>query len=62
VPPAIVNDAVANPQHYFGWRMPLDPNKPVSPANPPRVCLSLQHSNLRFHPVFNAPVWRVGCP
>lgn len=61
VPPAVINDAVANPGRYEGWMRPLDPNKPPSPANPPRACLALQNADLPYHPLWNTPLWRVGC-
>jgi fibro-slime domain-containing protein len=62
VPPAVINDALANPGRYYGWRYPLDPGKPPGPANPPRECLTLQNVGLDYHPVWNKPLWRVGCP
>lgn len=61
-PPVVVQDAMANPGRYYGWRYLLDPNKPESPVNPRRECLTLRHERLGFHPIFNGPVWRVGCP
>jgi hypothetical protein len=62
VPAVVVNDAVANPERYYGWQYPLDPGKPPSPANPPRTCLTLSNIALDYHPVWNKPQWRVGCP
>jgi hypothetical protein len=62
VPAAVLNDALANPDRYYGWRYPLDAGKPPSPANPPRTCLTLHNLGLDFHPVWNKPEWRVGCP
>lgn len=62
VPGVVVNDAVANPARYYGWLMLLDPGKPPSPANPPRTCLTLRSVGLAYHPVWNKPEWRVGCP
>lgn len=62
LPGAVLNDALANPARYDGWQQPLDPGKPVSPYNPPRTCLTLRNPNVAFHPTFNGPVWRVGCP
>jgi fibro-slime domain-containing protein len=62
VPAVVIADAVANPQRYYGWRYPLDLGKPPSPANPPRECLTLLNVNIDYHPVWNKPVWRVGCP
>ncbi len=62
VPRVVINDALANPQRYYGWQYPLDPGKPPSPANPPRECLTLANVGMRYHPLWNKPVWRVGCP
>jgi hypothetical protein len=62
VPAVVVMDALVQPERYFGWMVLLDPNKPPSPANPPRTCLSLHRIGLRYDPMWNRPEWRVGCP
>jgi hypothetical protein len=62
VPPVILNDALANPEHFHGWMEPLNANKPPGPDNPPRTCLTLQNHSLDFHPLWNRPLWHVGCP
>ncbi len=62
VPAVVIDDALANPERYYGWLYPLDPGKPPSPANPPRTCLTLRTVALDYHPVWNKPQWRVGCP
>jgi hypothetical protein len=62
VPAVVLDDALANPQRYLGWRQPLDPGKPPGPANPPRACLVLQNAGVDYHPLWNRPIWRVGCP
>jgi Mg-chelatase subunit ChlD len=61
VPPAVIADAIANPERFNGWQQPLDPGKPPGPGNPPRACLSLQNPTVDYHPQFNSPIWRVGC-
>lgn len=61
VPPAVIADALANPERFNGWQQPLDPGKPPGPGNPPRACLSLQNPTVDYHPQFNSPIWRVGC-
>ncbi len=62
VPSVVIEDALANPEHFYGWRYRLDQGKPVSPANPLRECLSLLNVSMPYHPTWNKPVWRVGCP
>lgn len=62
VPAVVINDALASPERFFGWLYPLDPGKPVSPANPLRRSLSLMNVSMPYHPIWNKPVWRVGCP
>jgi hypothetical protein len=62
VPPAIIADALANPLHYYGWGLRLDQGKPPGPANPLRECLTLVDRNIAYHPLWNSPIWRVGCP
>jgi len=62
VPRSVIDDALAHPERYHGWRYPLDPGKPRSPANPPRECLTLMNVNIDYHPIWNSPEWRVGCP
>ena len=43
------------------WRYPLDLGKPVSPGNPLRECLTLPYVTFEYHPIWNKPMWRVGC-
>jgi len=61
VRPAVIADALANPDRYRGWQELLDPGKPPSPMNPPRTCLAMQHMALDYHPLYNPPIWRIGC-
>ncbi len=61
VPAVIIMDALANPERYYGWRYRLDEGKPPGPNNPPRECLSLLNRSLQYHPLWNTPIWRVGC-
>jgi len=61
VPQVVILDAMANPARYYGWRYPLDLGKPPSPANPPRECLTLPNTTVSFHPLWNRPLWKVGC-
>jgi hypothetical protein len=62
VPAVVIADALTQPQRFYGWLYLLDPGKPPSPANPPRTCLSLHQVGLDYHPLWNKPEWRVGCP
>ena len=67
----ILANVAADPNIYFGWNELLDPGKPGSPPYPTpgydrppnsrRVCLDLWNRNIRYHPLFNRPIWRVGC-
>ena len=61
VPPAVIAAALANPNSVYGWRHPLDPGKPISPANPLRECLNIRNPSLHYEPVGNPIIWRVGC-
>lgn len=62
VPAVVIFDALANPDRYYGWQYPLDQGKPRGPNNPPRECLSLMNVGIPYHPMWNKPIWRVGCP
>ena len=62
VPDAVIAHALANPEGYYGWRQPRNPGLPPGPANPLRECLSLENRGVAYHPVYNRPIWRVGCP
>lgn len=62
VPPAVVAWALASPDLVSGWQQPRDPGKPMSPANPPRTCLSLRNANIAYHPVWNTVTWKADCP
>jgi Mg-chelatase subunit ChlD len=62
VPLAVIEAILAHPERTYGWKVPLDPGKPPSPANPPRECLTLRNIAIDYHPLFNPPIWHVGCP
>jgi hypothetical protein len=62
VPPVVIVDALSNPARYYGWQYPLDMGKPRGPNNPPRECLTLANVASPYHPLWNRPVWKVGCP
>lgn len=62
VPSAVVGDAVAAPDKIGGYKMPCNPNLPVSPNNPLRHYLGLRNPNNVYHPIFNSLVWKCSCP
>lgn len=62
IPPAVQDDAMANPERYGGWGLPRNPNLPPSRANPWRTWLSLRNAGLPYSPMGNPPVWKAGCP
>lgn len=62
VPPAAISAALANPSAVYGWLDPANPALPPGPNNPLKRWLSLSNLNKAFHPIFNALVFKVGCP
>ncbi len=61
VPASVISDALAQPERYNGWQQPLNPARPPGPDNPLRTCLALRNPNRVYHPLFNSPLWVVGC-
>jgi len=67
----ILADAAADPNNFYGWNLLMDEGKPGAPPYPTpghdrppnsrRTCLDLWNRNIRYHPLFNPPVWRAGC-
>jgi hypothetical protein len=62
LPPSVIQDALAKPERYAGWGALRNPTTGASLYNPTRQCLTLHNPNLAYHPQWNAPVWRSGCP
>ncbi len=62
VPEVAINWALANPDRVRGWLELLNPGLPISPSNPRKTWLSLQNIAAPYHPLFNALVFKVGCP
>ncbi len=62
VPDAVIADGLANPADVQGWGLPANSSLPVGPSNPPRSWLSLKDYGKAYHPVFNGPVYKAGCP
>jgi hypothetical protein len=62
VPAAAIAWAVANPTLVGGWDQLSNPNVPESPFNPRRRSLCLVNIGLPYHPLYNALVYKAGCP
>jgi hypothetical protein len=62
VPPAAIAAALANPAAVGGYNQPLNPARPAGPGNPLRTWLSIYHTGVPYHPIFNPLVYRAGCP
>jgi hypothetical protein len=62
VPRVAIDAALANPAQVRGWLEPLNPGLPIGPGNPLKTWLSLQNIAAPYHPLFNALVFKVGCP
>lgn len=62
LPQAVIDDAQAHPERYFGWGQPHNPNMPVGPTNPRRTCLGILTINRAYHPVWNGARWVAFCP
>lgn len=61
VPPAVLADALAQPERVQGWGQPANPGRPPGPDNPPRSRLTLLDLGKPFGPA-NGLLWRAGCP
>ncbi len=62
VPPAVIADALANPDKIAGWGQLCNPGVPPSVWNVERSYLSLQDSGKPFNALFNGVVYKCGCP
>jgi hypothetical protein len=62
VPPAVINDAIANPSSIRGFGEAQNPSLPPGPNNPMKMHLGLQNPAVPFHPLFNSVLYKVGCP
>jgi len=62
VPPAVLNDAMANKATVRGWGERCYANRPAGPDNGLRSRLSLQNGAAPYHPLFNDVVFKCGCP
>jgi hypothetical protein len=61
VPGAALKLAFDNPGQVNGWLRPNNPNAGISLYNPVRRYLTLQNSNVPYHPLFNGLVFRSSC-
>jgi hypothetical protein len=61
VPAVVQSTALASPERFNGWGMPLNPALPVSPANPLRTWLTMLDYGKPFSRA-NPVLWRAGCP
>ncbi len=61
VPQVVQAAALAAPERFSGWRVPLNPALPVGPANPPRTWLSILDFGKPYSPA-NPVLWKAGCP
>jgi hypothetical protein len=62
VPPAVIANALANPDKVQGWDQLCNPGLPPSPWNVKRSHLSLQDIGKPYNPLFNSVVYKCGCP
>jgi len=62
VPPAVIQNALANPTDIGTFGQPAVGNRPPSPANPPRIYLGLSNINAPYNPIFNPVTFKSGCP
>jgi hypothetical protein len=62
VPRAVIDAALARPDRVYGWRQPVNPGLPVSPANPLRTQLSVRNIGMPYHPLSNPVLFKAGCP
>lgn len=62
VPPAVIQNALANAADFGTFGQPAAPNRPPGPANPPRIYLGLSNINAPYSPVFNPVTFKAGCP
>ena len=62
VPAAAINAALADPTKINGWLQLANPALPPGPNNARKRWLSIRDPGNRYHPIFNALIFKVGCP
>jgi hypothetical protein len=62
VPAGALAAAQADPATVPGWGQPCNPTLPPGPYNLPRTFLGLPHPGSPYHPLYNSPVFKCGCP
>jgi hypothetical protein len=62
VPESVIAAALADPALVMGYRLAVDPGKPVSATNPERTWLSFHCYGKAFDRLTNGVEWKGGCP
>lgn len=62
VPPAAIGAALADPAGVAGYGRLCRPELPPGPTNTLRGSLSIMSASKPYHPLYNALVWKCGCP
>ena len=62
VPEPVIAAAMADPARVMGYRLAVDPGKPVSTANPERTWLSLHSYGKAYERLSNGVEFKGGCP
>ncbi|MBK7780370.1 MAG: hypothetical protein IPJ58_06195 [Ardenticatenia bacterium] len=62
VPEWVIAAALADPARVMGYRLAVDPGKPVSTANPERTWLSLHSYGKAYERLSNGVEFKGGCP
>jgi len=62
VPPAVIANALANPERVSGYAEPANPSLPPGVTNPPKVYLSLRNPGTPYNDLYNGLIYKPGCP
>jgi hypothetical protein len=62
VPPQVISAALASASSVRGYGLLCNPNLPESGWNHERTNLSMEHTGLPYHPLYNSLEWKCGCP
>ncbi len=61
VPPAVINEALANPFQIEGFAQRQFPSLPPGPQNPRRLSLTLRNPGLAWDALFNPVIFKASC-